>query len=1648
MAENSPVAEMYIKATAGDSLRMLAQEVKSFIDRQENRRIKVGFEVTPFNDAKMPVLINKLGATFMREMKATAKLHGINIADFINIDKGGFSKVGDVVFKQIAKSMDVTAGSIQLTTAVKHLVEKSMGEGILQGMVAAEEKASRVAKGVAKRFINRQFKEYRDGVAAEHRAMKAQEDLSKFRDKIPLQEDNRQKELRKFIENRFSRFKKEGMSVPDAANKAMTVGARAAEIHYGMGNQSVAAAEYAGRAVLAAKKKAEDKEIEQLKKAEDAKASAVVAAEEKRLKAEQKAADKRLAAEEKTAAKTAKVIQRVRAQQDVAGIRRSDARKQSIVDDELEYMKKRQKETEKSAKEIEAAQKKAEAADAKKKAKFSDIDYKEDAEVRKIRLMQRLEESKRRSYPSLSARAERDIVEPNLYGMKAINAARESRNEAVFEGLSDIRKLAPGPERRAERERFLRDAERAYAPYLNTLEGMSPQTIERMSQQAFRSSSAGSVTGLGNRPDEIRTALENARKEYADLQRHFERRATTGPDFAKMNAEAKRAAQGVFDLDRKLEEHKRIVADIERLSSKNRGGIFGHLDAQKLKSLRNQMDQLIDPAQGKNTSAHGLNFAMMNAAYGFQDFFQVLAQPGMGLGRAFLAAANNIGPALGIMAGSAVGANVAVGALLAGMAGLSMVMGKEDESAKRVKESIDRLAEAYRRADQASRSFRIGIQPLGVSVGGEGYESAVKEMLGTGSKGRGISRAYEFSANKNENKGIRRTGSWTDWIPGIGPDLVPDAGSLIAERFFNDFSSRRYKASKSDEDFITEAPLSMNQLKEKYKGLKEPSDLGRQRFGGRPNSSIIAKVREERKAAQAVHDEFMEKGGGADMMRQRIAEINAGIEAADRLRMSAPEAPGRIAQGVRGSIAREAAYGPAGHGIFRESVRSAVGLSRNANFAAESAKVQLEDFDATGGEEKRRLKGRIASNRSQIDAAIASGARDQIEIVNRLNIENQTHEKLLRILEKEEIALKKNVEATDVYAKAMAKLPDAIAGVVGAGREIASLFMPGFDRGGILASQRRDEEQRIGTTGIRKLFGGMNPADKAFFDLRAQALQFGDTFADIMSKMQSVKTDFGAFRALNFGNQGRNVNAAISAGLDMGKAADFDLETMPMSMQRVARQAEVLRKNLDELAAAEPNAANAIAKMKMRLAAIQLQKEQAAIANDPLMQSINAVNRYATEIVNLNESMAEGAILAKQRGLTEKQGRLIRLEESLGKLGFNQSLERQIGDFDQMVSELVKKMIAAGAPQADIDRVQAQAAQRRFDMFAGGPNEQARRQNQGGFVDNFRYGNNTGKMLNFNDRIRGLQEKLQKDLMQPGLDDAGRANLQASHRKSVEREIAGMVSGMGTGKATLMDSGSVWQRIQESLSGNSVTQIEEQQLDILRKIHEDLQAGKHPGGAGGGVFRGMLKPADVKNNIQGQGGPLDGIVLGGALGFEQGEARLRGEKEAKDLAKKKKEADLADLEGQLDEELVSISMQKPGSDFDTLKGLREEVAGEDNSKDAAGNAVWFRQAEKDATDAGDAGLAERHRLRAEAYERAAKRKKEIEDGQVQGFGAMPQNVDGMAQAGMGGVSSQEMTRQNALLEKIASNGERAITESTRASEKLVEAIENSGLVIV
>lgn len=301
-----------------------------------------------------------------------------------------------------------------------------------------------------------------------------------------------------------------------------------------------------------------------------------------------------------------------------------------------------------------------------------------------------------------------NIKKLGLVGRALYDRLEQDRLEldAVFSGLTS---RMSNVDRGRITGQFRRNMNRTYGKEMNSYLGMDPEMIDDLTSKAFEGIT-GSSTGTGVSPEIAGRALAGARGVISsdlDLARSRRSAAAAGSEeFAREDMEVRRLEASLKKANALLQEHERLVAKLGKIDAKNSGGLFGYTDALERDRIMNRIQEPFMQQKGFKKYAHGMNFAMMNAAYGFQDFFQVLAQPGMGVSRAFLAAANNIGPALGFMAKGALTANLAVGGLLVGMSALQMVMQKNEDKAKEAAEGVDMLAKAYKNLHSSIESSR------------------------------------------------------------------------------------------------------------------------------------------------------------------------------------------------------------------------------------------------------------------------------------------------------------------------------------------------------------------------------------------------------------------------------------------------------------------------------------------------------------------------------------------------------------------------------------------------------------------------------------------------------------------------------------------------------------------------------------------------------------------------------------------------------------------------------------------------------------------------------------------------------------------------------------------------------------------------------
>ena len=715
--------------------------------------------------------------------------------------------------------------------------------------------------------------------------------------------------------------------------------------------------------------------------------------------------------------------------------------------------------------------------------------------------------------------------------------------------------------------------------YTDSSHQMDPEAAQAMTARILERVTGGPTAQRSSSSD-INASLDRAVEDRLAHKSFLEEKIAKDPNGPKSSTnntelqktighlgQLKSAKKELLLLDKEEEKVNKRLKD-DKYGSWGFGPLRRKQDANSLSAIGDAKERIHNPQQASLESSHNLNFAAMNAAYGFQDFFQVLAQPGMGVSRAFLAAANNIGPALGVLSGTAVGANVAVGGLLAGMSILNLAFNQSDEKAKNDAESIDRLANALRSLTQASFDARGALRSVGSDPGVSGASSIIKNNLGIGSKGLGVSRAIQ-------RQGIPARadtrGHWTDSVPFYGEGSY--FGSSVAETFDTWFDKSVYRPSKSESEILKEAPLSLNQLTQKYKGLLYPAD-NRNLEGEEAKGSIrLTKIRRDREKATVQNSEFTKSGGMSEQIENRIVDLNSGIASSREVAKTAVNAPQRIIDNVSRIRDREKSIGPAAHGMFRESVFGAVGASKRDNVNSEIANAQLSEFNASVGSEIETLSGKIRSNDKSVEMAITSGADNAAELANSISIENQWMEKRLVLLKKEKEYLTEQANAASATASAMALVPDALMKLPGAARYV---------RESLFKDARAAERENVGGNFEHGVFGKKTGKQINFAEKAAELKKrLNESLEDENLDAPAIEAKKSKYRkdliseAVSFAGQGGVGKTSIIDSASLYQRIQESLTSSP-AIQIEERQVTLLQGILDELRQGRPVATSRI----------------------------------------------------------------------------------------------------------------------------------------------------------------------------------------------------------------------------------------------------------------------------------------------------------------------------------------------------------------------------------------------------------------------------------------------------------------------------------------
>jgi len=657
--------------------------------------------------------------------------------------------------------------------------------------------------------------------------------------------------------------------------------------------------------------------------------------------------------------------QRKRESQDAAAAR---ARVQVVqIDPELEYMGRRQKEMEAKSREIEQIQIRAEREHEKRIVADRRREQKSATSVFS-------KSSIKNAVAGLTER--KDLVGEDLF-----QEAKKLRAEIESKAKSHYGKGSAG---HMEVRALLR---KAFAGILESRSSYDPESENAIARDILKHIGGPGNASVSDRA--IRGGLEVSLGQIRNTRRELKKEmsSASGP------SESQEIKEQLFDNERQdveinrrlrrlkelADERLRIQEQLKTVRGKMFGGIRERMLSRNLEKNLAEREQIRGGgSMAGKTSAHGAQFAAMNAAYGFQDFFQVLAQPGMGPGRAFLAAANNIGPALGAVS-SSVGPTVAIGAVMAAMAGLQFVMQKSEDTLRKNKESADRLAESFKRlavsAAQIGRSL-----PLGSQTGMGGAMEMQNAILGrapmAGAMLNGMQARSMESERTRASSGMGFWGStgryWGDMFSRVGTDKSPSA---VKQHLFGRIKSQDEIPSMvgGGRDFDVKFNEKTGQM------VRRPT-AERDKMVAEYEAAMLERQK-QRKA--------MEESGDTALIEQEYLRSQEAMSQLGQMKKFSKGIGSRSRSGFQEALSDSRKFGD--KGIATGYVQNLYGEMQQSAMSAKRAKQNLQFLEENEPARAGQLRTQLSSLSGKQDALNKAGRGGEAEIVGQeiIDVKNQ-----------------------------------------------------------------------------------------------------------------------------------------------------------------------------------------------------------------------------------------------------------------------------------------------------------------------------------------------------------------------------------------------------------------------------------------------------------------------------------------------------------------------------------------------------------------------------------------------------------------------------------------------------------------------------------
>lgn len=1029
-------------------------------------------------------------------------------------------------------------------------------------------------------------------------------------------------------------------------------------------------------------------------------------------------------------------------------------------------------------------------------------------------------------------------VRKGLVGEDLFQAAKSLRSE--FESKAKNR-YGEGSAGHLEIRNVLRNA---FSGILESRASYDPESENAIARDVLRSISGPGNSRLSDRS--IRGGLEVSLGQIKKTRTELNKELSS----ASNQIEKKEIKEHLFDNERQEievvrrlnrlkslgEERLAIQEKLKTVRGKIGGGIREILLNRELRRNLSERDEIsgAGSVRGK-TSAHGAQFAAMNAAYGFQDFFQVLAQPGMGPGRAFLAAANNIGPALAMVGGSAVGATVAIGGLMGVMAAANYVMDKGQKKADDLTKRFSDLADAINRAALNRAEFDIGTLPAGESTGSSGWLKTLSEAIQSPVSAKGQSESLQrYFLRDEKDKAKKWAGGETVW-------------SSISDKWSKLFSLG-VEIPESEMEAIYPRPRPLSRIKKTGRSqslpqVNGPSDAGLfyRQFPG------VEVLENEKGLSDAIsaYEKFWSKGGAGEKIKKQIEDSYFVIETMKRVSSKSGGIIAEIISGADGVRKESESLGVNGRGMYERYINSALGdLPGNKKILSEmrqSAENKRKQWEKENGDRFRRLQGDAASKSRQFSLAKGDSVSQSEEDRRLLSVAPRHNGRLdlvsmqrgvsesnamLAGLRAEKEAIDKTVSAIDEIIKQSEIIPEELMKKDRAGRIIAKRLVPGFDSSGVVSTVDARNEIASGLKEFQKLSSAMPESEKNFFKYRTSVMEFGDIVAKQKMKLSEIYSSIDSFQVTNIGlDVSANRNFGRYKASEAGGVLGFDIETSRQKIEAVSRSSDLLSFAIERIGSSSGLSADEIKSMQSLREAGSLGKKRSIESSDPIERSLNYVHMYREALAGFDSSVREYALRASASGgkFTESSAKLAKFEEVASKLGITLSFNEQMSDFQKMVNGIRNAMDLSGVSPKRKSEIESQLGFIEAGMRRASPEEAAKRGAMGGRTGMFGDAGNSAK--NLSDKLFLLRQEMDFEKKRPEVNPD---DVETAYRNRVLGELESFaVSLAGFNLSTkdelerfdLAISEMVKQMEKENMSAKDVSKVK---ADAARKREEIL----------------------------------------------------------------------------------------------------------------------------------------------------------------------------------------------------------------------------------